>query len=116
MNVGGLELTADDFRDGEVVHHDPATGITKHIYRIDDKTYAVKTVYPYTQEMLAACAEDRANSVGTRWGDGKIVGRIPLHLLTDPNIGLMDAIRNYDDAYIGRFLEDNPALKTRDRI
>lgn len=114
--MDALGLSADDYADGEVISHDPATGITKRIYHIDDKHYLIKTEYPFTQAMLDACAEDRAESAGTRWGDGKIIGRIPFHVLTDNDLGIMDAIKNHDDRFVTRFFEENPRLKTRDRI
>jgi hypothetical protein len=111
-----LGINADDYADGEVVYHDPITGMRVTKYRIDDNTYALKREFPLTQQFLDACADDRAASSGTRWGDGKIVGRIPMHLLHDENLGLGDALRAGDTSYLGRFLEENPKLKTRDRI
>lgn len=119
MTMGGaddLALTVDDYADGEVIFHNPMTGERVTKYRIDDNTYALKREYYRTQELLDACAEDRAASLNTRWGDGRIIGRIPMNILQDDQIGLMDAIKNYDDGFLTRFLQDNPALKTRDRI
>lgn len=112
----GLGLTMDDFADGEVMSFDPLTGIRVTKYRIDDKTFALKTEYLYGKQILDVNAEDRANAAGTGWGDGRVIGRIPLNILNDENIGLMDSIRNYDQAYLTKFLNDNPKLKTRDRL
>jgi hypothetical protein len=109
-------LTMDDFADGEVISFDPNTGIRVTKYRIDDKSYALKTEYLYGKKLLDVNAEDRADAAGTRWGDGRIIGRIPINILQDEQIGLMDAIRQYDGDYLTKFLNDNPALKTRDRI
>jgi hypothetical protein len=113
---GDLGITMDDFADGEVISFDPATGIRVTKYRIDDKSYALKTEYLFGKRLLDVNAEDRADAAGTGWGDGRIIGRIPLNILHDEQIGLMDAIRNYDQRFLTRFLDDNPALKTRDRI
>lgn len=109
-------LTADDFANGEVIFHDPVTGVRYTKFDIDDKHYAIRKEYPLTQELLDTNAEDRSNSFGTRWGEGKIIGRVPLHLLQDENVGLGEALKNHDDAFVRRFLNENSKLKTRDRI
>lgn len=111
-----FDLTMDDFADGEIISFDPVTGIRVTKYRIDDKHFALKTEYLYGKKLLDMNAEDRANAAGTRWGEGKIIGRIPMNILHDENIGLMDSIKNYDGAYLTKFLNDNPRLKTRDKI
>jgi len=111
-----LGITADDLPDGAILKWDPVTGIRVRKVRIDDASYALVTEQLMTQAFLDLAHEERMDSAGTSWGDGKIIGRLPLNILTDEGIGLMDAIRNYDDAFLGRFLNANPALKTRDRI
>jgi hypothetical protein len=115
--IGGTsELTHDDFLDGEVVSYDPFTGVKITKYRIDDNTYALKKEYPHKHALIDANTEDRNNSIGTRWGDGQMIGRLPMHILQDENTGLMDAMRNYDDDFVRKFFRDNPALTTRDKI
>lgn len=109
-------FSAHDLPDGAVLKWDPVTGIRVRKVNIDDKSYALVTEQHYTQAFKDVAAEERAESFNTSWGDGKVIGRLPLNILHDENIGLMDAIRNYDDAFLTKFLNDNPALKTRDRI
>jgi hypothetical protein len=109
-------MSAHDLPDGAILKWDPVTGIRVRKVNVDENSYMLVTEQHYTKALLDANAEDRANSFNTGWGDGRIVGRIPLNILTDENIGLMDAIKNYDDNFISKFLESNPALKTRDRI
>jgi hypothetical protein len=114
--MSDLGITMNDFADGEVISYDHLTGQRVTKYRIDDNTYALKTEYLHTQKMLDANARDRSHQAGTGWGNGRIIGRIPMNILHDENLGLMDAVRAYDGAYLDKFLNDNPALKTRDRI
>jgi hypothetical protein len=111
-----FDLCADDYADGEVIYYDPTTGVKHTKYNIDDKTYAIKKEYPATQEMLDANARDRSNSFGTKWGEGRIIGRLPMHLMDDENLGLSQALSNHDEKYLMKFLNDNPAFKTRDKI
>lgn len=111
-----FELSSDDYADGEVIYYDPFTGVKHTKYRIDDKTYAIKKEYPATQALLDANAIDRSHSFGTKWGDGRIIGRLPTHFMDDENLGLSEAIKNHDDKYIFKFLNDNPAFKTRDNL
>lgn len=109
-------INADDFADGEVVFSDPIQGIRVTKYNIDANSYALKTEYLHAEALLSQCADDRSLSAGTRWGDGKIIGRLPFNILTDENIGLMDAIRENDGQYVQKFLTENPRLMTRDKI
>lgn len=111
-----LGITMSDFAHGEIVYVCPQTGARVRKLNIDDKSYALRWEIPYTQALLDANAEDRANQAGTGWGNGRMIGRIPINLIQDEAVGLHDAIRNYDGKFIAKFLEDNPALKTRDRI
>lgn len=110
------DFSADDLPDGAVLKWDPVTGIRVRKVNIDATSYALVTEQLLTQAFKDAAHDDRMDSAGTSWGDGRIIGRLPLNILHDENIGLMDAIRNYDDDYLTKFLNDNPALKTRDRI
>ena len=109
-------LSADDYADGEVIYHDPVSGVKHTKYRIDDQTYAIKKEYPATQQLLDANADDRSHSFGTRWGDGRIIARLPPHLLHDEQNGLRAAIVNHDEKYITKYLNENSAFKTRDKI
>lgn len=111
-------INADDFAHGEVIYHDPLTGVKFTKYDIDDTHYAIKREYPadMAQMFVDANAEDRAHQVGTRWGDGKIVGRIPLAMLSDPDLGISEAIKQHDSKWLAKLLSENPKFKTRDKI
>jgi hypothetical protein len=114
--IDNLGLSHDDFQNGEVVSYDPFTGLKVTKFRIDDNSYVLKKEYPSTSALIDANTEDRNNSIGTNWGTGQTIARIPNHFLFDENIGLIDALKNDDEKFVRKFLNDNPALKTRDKI
>ncbi len=111
-----LGLTMDDFAHGEVVYHEPLTGETVTKYNIDDKHYALKRTYPRRQELIDACAVDRANQAGTRRGDGKIIGRIPFTLLQTTRSGSWTPSATTTASSSASFLDDNPALRRETRF
>lgn len=110
------QLTVGHLADGEVIYDDPVLGIRKTAYKIDEKHTAIKTEYYMVDQLLDANAQDRANQAGTNWGEGKIIGRVPFHLLHDKENGLMKAFEQKDDDYIRRYLNENSKFKTRDKI
>lgn len=114
--TGIADLTVGHLQDGEVIYEDPVRGIRKIAYKIDDKHTAIKTEYLVSEDFLSQNAEDRNNSLNTRWGEGKMIGRIPFHLYHDKENGLAAAINNQDQAYVRRFLNENSKFKTRDKI
>ena len=109
-------IHADEVPDGEVVHWDPHTGTKVTKYQIDANSYALKREYYMEEALLAKNAEDRADSHNTGWGDGRIIGRIPSHLLMDRDTAVSQATRAGDQKFVKKFFEENPKLKIRDKI
>jgi hypothetical protein len=72
--------------------------------------WVVKTETP-VDDLLAANAEDFNNSLGQRFGDGKVVARLPLNMFFDK---LAEPMKQRDRKYLKRFLNDadNAAFRT----
>lgn len=99
-----------------LVSDDPILG--KRVYRLDlDDNYAVhRTEYYRINELIDANAEDGAALRGQSWGDGQLVARIPVTKLFNPETGLIDALREGDDRYLNRWLNDgdNRAFRVKE--
>jgi hypothetical protein len=65
-----------------------------------------------SDKMLGAIAEQRANNAGKKFGDGQVVGRVPMNLYYSS--GMAEASKQQDLAWIRRFYRDHPKLKTFD--
>lgn len=78
-----------------------------------DVVYVRKTV----PRGLVAFLEDNKRSFdesqGKRFGDGKIVGRIPLNVLFDPKLQIAEKIREGDRDHMKWFLNSEAALPYR---
>lgn len=74
-------------------------------------------VYRTTPRGLPALIEDNKqalnDSYGKRFGDGQIVGRIPLNVLFDPKTQLAEKIRQGDRDHMRWWLDSEAALPYR---
>jgi hypothetical protein len=77
-----------------------------------DGTVVHKREWLNSGDMLNAIAEQRSNNAGQRWGDGQVVGRIPLNLYYAS--GMADANKQRDLKFQRQFYRDHPKLKTFD--
>jgi hypothetical protein len=66
----------------------------------------------WQEAMLERAAAERSANAGKRWGDGQVVGRVPLPLYFSS--GLAEAARQQDEAWRKRFWNDpdNSRLRT----
>lgn len=88
--------------------HDPVTGVTK--WYLDLGThYAIRTDTP-VDELLDLNAEKMKASNGQRFGDGQVVGSIPMDIYQSQ---LAQANQNGDTAYIKRWLNNSDNQKFR---
>lgn len=71
-----------------------------------------KTEFKNADGMLDKIAEQRNNSLGQRWGDGQVVGRIPMNLYYAS--GFAEASRQRDHKWMRQFYRDHSKLKTFD--
>lgn len=85
----------------KVLSRDP-DGTVTYFMDIGD-AWVVKTETP-VDDLLAANREDFNNSLGQRFGDGKVVARLPLNLFFDK---LAEPMKQRDRKFIKRFLNDS---------
>jgi len=94
--------------DWKVFSRDPDGTVT---YFMDNgDSWILKTETPIDSLIADNKAELNASD-GARWGDGKVVARLPLNLFFDK---LAEPIKQRDKKYIKRFLNDgdNAAFRT----
>ena len=77
----------------------------------------VAYVYRTTPRAIAGLLEDNKqalnDSYGKRFGDGQIVGRIPLNVLFDPKLQIAEKLREGDRDHMKWFLNSEAALPYR---
>jgi hypothetical protein len=96
--------------------------VTEDFYRYEaplerlpngDVAYVVKTVPRGIDELLKDNKRSFEESHGKRFGDGQIVGRIPLNVLFDPKTQLAEKIREGDRDHMKWFLNSDAAKPFR---
>jgi hypothetical protein len=75
--------------------------------------FVVKTVPRGIDELIEANQRSFEESHGKRFGDGQIVGRIPLNVLFDPKTQLAAKIREGDRDHMKWFLNSDAARPYR---
>lgn len=91
----------------------PELGIRRYCMEVDG-VRIIKTEMPkVVQDLMRMNAEQRAESRGTRWGDGAVVARIPLNIYFNE---LAEAANVGDDKYVNKWLNDadHAAFRTRE--
>lgn len=78
-----------------------------------DVVYVRKTVPRGLDALLEDNKQALNDSYGKRFGDGQIVGRIPLNVLFDPKLQITEKIREGDRDHIKWFLNSEAALPFR---
>jgi hypothetical protein len=78
-----------------------------------DVVYVRKTVPRGLTALLEDNKQALNDSYGKRFGDGQIVGRIPLNVLFDPKLQIAEKIREGDRDHIKYFLNSEAALPYR---
>lgn len=103
-------------RDGDftLLDYDMKTGRTVWARENGDGTTTYRTDYPVDATIEANLAARNAASTG--WaGDYHRIASIPLGVLHNENLGLVEAMRQDDMKYVSRFLNDsdNRAWRTK---
>ena len=93
-----------------LVHTDPFSGKQTYIMDLKDGNTAIRTVVPVDQ-ILESAADDRSANAGKKWGDGQIIGTVPLSVALQS--GYSQAKQNGDTAWIKRFWNDSDNAKLR---
>lgn len=86
-----------------LVHTDPHSGTQTYIQDLQDGHTAIKKVTPINN-LLDSAADSRAASAGRKWGDGQVIGTLPLSVYF--GTGYAEAKANHDHAWIKRFWSD----------
>ncbi|BCH22461.1 hypothetical protein [Mesorhizobium sp. L-8-3] len=104
-------MTPCDVFDGDwrLFSHDPQTGVTSWWLDLGNGTAVIRTDTP-VDELLDENAEAYNDSLGRRFGDGKVVASIPLNIYHDQ---LAEAHRQGDRNYVKRWLNDADHQKFR---
>lgn len=71
----------------------------------------VRREWKGTDKLLDLAAQERTDNAGKNWGDGRIIGRVPMNLYYAS--GLAEAARQRDDKFIRRFWNDLDNRKLR---
>jgi hypothetical protein len=108
-------FTTGHFEEGgdwRLFDENPALGIKRYRLDLGNGQAVMRTEYHHTEELLKANHEQLMDSQGSRWGDGQIVARIPLNVLYNE---LGDAVREGDEAYVNKWLNNSDHRKFRTR-
>ena len=111
-----MEASAQfDYAGWELFDSCAVTGIVRYRKAIGDGMWLQRTEYPHTEALFNINHEELMQNQGTSWGDGKVVGRIPMNVLFNDKLGLSDAVADGDDAYVNKWLYhgDNAKFRTR---
>lgn len=89
---------------------DPITGTQVYIQDLGDGRTAIKKITP-VDDILDSAADDRSMNAGKRWGDGRVIGTVPMQMYFSS--GYAEAKANHDTAWIKRFWNDGNHKKLR---
>jgi hypothetical protein len=78
---------------------------------LDDGTVIRRTEHKTTAQLLDQNARALNDSMGQRWGDGKVVASIPLNLFYAS--GVAEATRQKDKRFLSKWLNDADHAKFR---
>ncbi|MEK1929621.1 MAG: hypothetical protein AAAC47_07495 [Pararhizobium sp.] len=91
--------------------------VTDHYRRwtaqLDDGRTVMKTEYLGDAELVRANQELLRASEGKRWGDGQVVGRIPLNVLYSSQHQIAEKLKEGDRDHIRWWLNSEHALPYR---
>lgn len=108
MSDAPINLESGDWK---LVEHDPQTGLRRYELQLDENTTIIRTESYVTQDIIDQNREEANDSIGKRFGDGKIVAHVPLNTFFRD---LVPAMREGDQTYVKRWLNnsDNEAFRS----
>jgi hypothetical protein len=106
-----LEPALDPRNSGEWVLVDDTPDFRRYELELDDGNVIRRTEHKHTAQMLDENQRQANDSLGQRFGDGKIVGRVPLNVYYAS--GLAEATREKDTKWIKRFWNDGDNRRFR---
>lgn len=105
-----LEQALDPTNPGEWVLVEDTPDFRR--YELDMGDHVIRrTEHKHTEQLLDANSRMLNDSINQRWGDGKVVGSIPLNLFYSS--GLQEALRQRDKKFVARFLNDSDNSRFR---
>lgn len=85
----------------------------RYICHLDDKRSVIKTELIANDELIKQNQDDLFESQTKRFGDGKVVARIPLNVLYDPKTQLIEKLQQGDKDHMRWFLNSDHAKPWR---
>lgn len=85
-------------------------------YRVtidENGSYAQKTEFLASEKLIADNQQEYNDSHGKRFGDGKVVARIPLNVLYGAQSGIVQKIKEGDDDHLKWWLNSEDARPYR---
>lgn len=105
--MSGFDVSADfDSAAWTLVSHNPDLGTKVYHLDLGNGQIVQRTEYYMDAALVEQNKALLNESEGQGWGDGRVVARIPMSVLFDPN-GLGAALQNNDDPYVKKFLNDS---------
>jgi len=91
--------------------------VTPHYRRwiapLDGTRYVMKTEYLADEALIAQNQQDLHDSQTKRFGDGKVIARVPLNVLFDRTTQIMEKLREGDRDHLKWFLNSEAARPYR---
>jgi hypothetical protein len=106
-----LEPALDPQNPGEWVLVEDTPDFRRYELDVGDGTLIRRTEHKHTEALLEANARARASNAGKRWGDGQVVGSIPMNLYYSS--GMAEASKQRDKTFQKRFWNDLDHRKLR---
>lgn len=106
-----LEAALDPANPGAWVLVEETPSFRRYELDMGDGRVILRTEHLQTDALLAGNAMDRSANAGKRWGEGQVIGRLPLNLYYAS--GLAEAMRQGDMAWVRRFWNDGDNARFR---
>lgn len=105
--MNGFDVPADfDSAAWVLVAHNPDLGTKTYHLDLGNGQIVERREYYMDAELVEQNKALLNESEGQGWGNGRVVARVPMSVLFDPN-GLGGALQNNDDAYVKKFLNNS---------
>lgn len=85
----------------------------RYACRIDDTRTVYKTEFLGNDELIQSNQDELFESQTKRFGDGRVVARIPLNVLYDPQTQIMEKLQQGDKDHMKWFLNSEQARPWR---
>lgn len=108
-----IDLRNADSLDWRLFQETPS--FRRYLAFLPDGRQVMKTEYLADNELIEQNKALRNESDGTRWGDGQVVGRVPLNVLFSSQHQIAEKLREGDRDHIKWWLNSEHAAPYRTR-